>query len=45
MSVLEAMAIDVSNIATPVGGTPQLIDDGVDGLLVTGDNNKVLASD
>ena len=45
MSVLEAMAIDVSNIATPVGGTPQLIYDGVDGFLVTGDNNKVLVSD
>lgn len=45
MSVLEAMAIDVSNIATPVSGTPQLINDGVDGFLVTGDNNKVLASD
>ena len=45
MSILEAMAIDVSTIATPAGGTPQLINDGVDGFLVTGDNNKVLASD
>lgn len=45
MSVLEAMAIDVSNIATPIGGTPQLINVGVDGYLVTGDNKKVLASD
>ena len=45
MSVLEAMAIDVSIIATPVGGIPQLINDGVDGFLVTGDNNIVLASD
>lgn len=38
MSVLEANA-------TPEGGTPQLINDGVDGFLVTGDNNNVLASD
>lgn len=45
MSALETMAIDVSTIATPVGGTPQFINDGVDGFLVTGDNNKVLASD
>lgn len=45
MSILEAMAIDVSTIATPAGGTPQLINDGVDGFLVTDDNNKVLASD
>lgn len=45
MSVLEAMATDVSTIVTPLGGTPQLINDGVDGFLVTGDNNKVLASD
>ncbi|MFR7385814.1 MAG: glycosyltransferase [Collinsella sp.] len=45
MSILEAMAIDVSTIATPAGETPQLINDGVDGFLVTGDNKKVLASD
>lgn len=45
MSILEAMAIDVSTIATPAGGTPQLINDGVDGFFVTGDNNIVLASD
>lgn len=45
MSILEAMPIDVSTIATPAGGTPQLINDGVDGFLVTGDSNKVIASD
>lgn len=45
MSILEAMEIDVSTIATPAGETPQLINDGVDGFLVTGDNKKVIASD
>lgn len=40
MSILEAMAIDVSTIATPAGETPQLINDGVDGFLVTGEKKS-----
>ncbi len=43
MSALEAMAHGVATIATPVGGVPQVIEDGVDGLLCPIDDEERLA--
>ena len=42
MSVLEAMSYGLASVATPVGGIPQVITDGVDGLLFPVDDVDVL---
>ena len=43
MCVLESMAAGCVPIATKVGGLPDLIDDGVNGILVDPDDSKTLA--
>jgi glycosyltransferase involved in cell wall biosynthesis len=43
LSVLEAMAMEKAVVATPVGGTPDIVDDGVTGLLVPPADPQALA--
>lgn len=43
MSVLEAMSYGLATISTPVGGVPQVIQDGVNGYLMPIDDSEFLA--
>lgn len=44
LAVVEAMALGVACVATPVAGTAELIEDGVSGLLVPPDDPAALAA-
>lgn len=43
MALLESMACGLAPVATPVGAIPQLVREGVEGLLVTAGDHKALA--
>ena len=42
MSVLEAMSYGLATVSTPVGGVPQVISDGINGMLFPVDDIDVL---
>jgi len=44
MALLEAMALERPVVATAVGGVPEVISPGVDGLLIEGRDDRALAS-
>lgn len=44
MAIMEAMAMELPVVATAVGGTPKLIADGVDGILVEPKKSEEMAS-
>jgi glycosyltransferase involved in cell wall biosynthesis len=44
VAIMEAMAMRVPVVVTGAGGVPELVDDGVDGILVPPQNAEVLAS-
>ena len=44
MSVMEAMAHGLATVSTPVGGIPQLIEDGVSGYMVPVGDDKALSA-
>ena len=43
VAIMEAMAMEVPIVATRAGGVPELVDDGVDGLLVRAESEAELA--
>ncbi len=44
MSVLEAMSYGLATVSTPVGGIPQVITDGVNGIMFPVDDVDALAT-
>jgi len=44
LSLIEAMALGVPAVATKVGGTPEVLTDGADGLLVPSEDPEALAN-